>query len=93
MQEQTLSSKLIYLENGYEIYRVEARMYDEYKDKYIGHTKVYYDVCFLSYNTVRNYIAGYYGIDPSAIENFTVNKKENKVTFSIADKPQTIDKL
>ncbi len=46
MQEQTLSSKLIYLENGYEIYRVEARMYDEYKDKYIGHTKVYYDVCF-----------------------------------------------
>ena len=46
MQEQTLSSKLIYLENGYEIYRVEARMYDEYKDKYIGHTKIYYDVCF-----------------------------------------------
>ena len=46
MQEQTLSSKLIYLENGYEIYRVEARMYDEYKDKYIGHIKVYYDVCF-----------------------------------------------
>ena len=46
MQEQTLSNKLIYLENGYEIYRVEARMYDEYKNKYIGHIKVYYDVCF-----------------------------------------------
>lgn len=46
MYEQTLSSKLIYLENGYEIYRSEARIYDEYKDKYIGHKKVYYDVCF-----------------------------------------------
>ena len=46
MHEQTLSNKLICQKNGYEIYRSEARIYDEYKDKYIGHTKVYYDVCF-----------------------------------------------
>lgn len=46
MYEKTLSSELICMENGYEIYKIEAKMYDEYKDKYIGHTKIYYDVCF-----------------------------------------------
>lgn len=44
---------------------------------------------------MQNYIAGYYGVDPSAIENFVVNKKENKITFSIMDStiPTRIEKL
>lgn len=45
MYEKNLTSKLVDTTNGYEIYRCEARMYDEYKDKFIGRTKVYYDVC------------------------------------------------
>ena len=45
MYEKNLNSKFMGVANGYEIYRCEARMYDEYKDKFIGKTKVYYDVC------------------------------------------------
>lgn len=46
MYERNLTSLLIEVVNGYEIYRCETRMYDEYKDKFIGRKKVYYDVCF-----------------------------------------------
>lgn len=46
MDERNLTSLLVEVVNGYEIYKCEARMYDEYKDKFIGRKKVYYDVCF-----------------------------------------------
>ena len=46
MYERNLTSQLIDTVNGYEIYRCEAKMYDEYNDKFIGSKKVYYDVCF-----------------------------------------------
>lgn len=48
MDERNLTSLLVEVVNGYEIYRCEAKMYDEYKDKLIGRKKVYYDVCFLN---------------------------------------------
>lgn len=46
MYERNLSSLLIEVVNGYEIYKCEAKMYDEYKGKFIGRKKIYYDVCF-----------------------------------------------
>lgn len=45
MYERTLTSKLVDKINGHEIYRCEAKMYDERKGKFIGRKKVYYDVC------------------------------------------------
>lgn len=45
MYERTLTFKLVDKINGYEIYRSEARLYDERKDRFIGRKKVYYDVC------------------------------------------------
>ncbi len=46
MYEKNLSSELMAVVDNYEIYRCEAKMYDEYKDKFVGRKKVYYDVCF-----------------------------------------------
>jgi hypothetical protein len=46
MYEKNLSSELVAVVDNYEIYRCEAKMYDEYKDKFVGRKKVYYDVCF-----------------------------------------------
>ena len=45
MIEKNLNSKFMATANGYEIYRCEARIYDEIKDKFVGKIKVYYDVC------------------------------------------------
>lgn len=45
MYGKNLNSKFMGTANGYEIYRCEARIYDEVKDKFVGRTKVYYDVC------------------------------------------------
>lgn len=45
MEERNLTSKFIKITNRHEIYRCEARMYDERKGKFIGRKKVYYDVC------------------------------------------------
>ena len=45
MYERNLTFKLVDKINGYEIYRCEARMYDDRKGKFIGKKKVYYDVC------------------------------------------------
>lgn len=74
------------------IFGVKATSWQFYTHHYYA-DEIFYDVRFLSYNTVRNYIAGYYGVDPTNIENFTVNKKENKITFTITEQPQTIEKL
>lgn len=46
MYEKNLSSLLVAVVDYYEIYRCEVKMYDEYKDKFVGRKKVYYDVCF-----------------------------------------------
>lgn len=45
MYERNLSCELVDKINGYEIYRCEARIYDERKGRFIGRKKIYYDVC------------------------------------------------
>lgn len=73
-------------EQQYLIFGVKAISWQFYTHHYYA-DEIYYNVHYLPYTVVLNYIAGYYGIEPQSIENFKVDKANNKVTFTIADNP------
>lgn len=56
--ERDIRTKLVYEIDGLQVYRTEAKKYDETTDKCYGHTVVYYDVydgeyMICSYKTLR----------------------------------------